>query len=600
MRVHKVAKVKARRVFRTRKRQVGELTDTASKNIDRHVFRRINNFAHVGRFMLAWMLLMLVLIGGVVYQSRVLATFYSSTQPVEGGILNEGMIGTYTNPNPLFASSTVDLSVSRLIFNSILTHDESGALTNDLASSIERSENGLVYTVKLIQGVKWQDGTDFSSRDILYTFKAIQNPDTRSPYNVSWQGVVVEAQDSHTVTFTLPSPLNSFPLSLCVGIVPAHILETTPFEELRSTAFNSAPVGTGPFKLKNVVRLDEFETIEKRQRIELVRNADYFKGRPQLDAYVLYALFDEEEIYEYLASRRIDSAVLNSQPTLAESFKSRYVQEQVPLLAGTYVFFNTSRPPFDSLELRQALTTGTDTEEVIKSLGYPVQAVDSPLLRTHVGYDQSVTQQAYDIAKANQILDSLGWVRSTENNMRYKDNVALEFSLTTLEGSDFAKIASSLQERWKNELGVTLNITTQPPAELQPILLQHEYDLLLYGISLDNDPDVFAYWHSTQAAIDRYNLSMYKSETADRALEAGRSRPDIALRAVKYKPFLEAWQKDAPAFGLYQPPVFFVSTLRIYNFDAQKLNSAADRFYNVHNWQIQTDKLPLIPEETAQ
>lgn len=593
MKIKKFSKVKARRVFRSRKRQVGDLTESASQQIDRHVFRRLNNFAEVGRFMVAWLLLIGVLIGGVVYQTRGLSEYYLSNQPIEGGIMTEAMIGTYTNPNPLFASSTVDVSISKLVFNSVLTYDDNGGLVNDLAASVRRSDDGLTYDVALKKDVLWQDGEKLTADDVVYTYKAIQNPDTRSPYSVTWQAVKVSKLDDLSVRFQLPSPSNSFPVSLTGGILPAHVLEKIPFSELRSTSFNSSPIGSGPFKVSNIVRLDDFASITKRQRVELVKNPIYFKGEPKLEAFVLYALSSEAELKRYLSSRQVDAALFNSNPDLGEENKE-YAVSSIPLLAGTYTFFNTSREPFDNVQLRQALLLGTNTQKLIDQLGYPVQSVKSPLLSSDVGYDPSLVQQSYDKDKANQLLDTLGWVRPADNSTRKKGEKQLELSLTTLDGSDFASIASNLQQMWANDLGIKVNIVTKSPADMQPILLQHTYEALLYGITMGSDPDVYAYWHSSQAVADRYNLSLYKSDAADRSLEAGRSRPEIALRAAKYRPFLEAWRNDVPAIGLYQPPVFYVSRTKIYNFTPKRLNSSAERYYNVHNWQILSSKRPII------
>lgn len=596
MKVKPFNKAKARRVFKNRRRQVDELTDSASRNIDRHIFKRLTNFADVGRFIGAWLLLMMVLIVGVFYQTRSLREYYLSPQPSGGGILSEGMIGTYTNPNPLFASSTVDLSVSKLIFNSLLTYDDNGALVTDLAESITRSDDGLSYTVTLQDSTLWQDGYKVTSDDILYTYTAIQNPDTRSPYNISWQGIKLDKVDERTVKFTLPSPLNSFPLSLTNGIVPAHLLKDVPYEQLRSSTFNASPVGTGPFKLTNVVRIDEFETIKKRQRVELVRNDAYFKGRPELEAFVIYALSDEQDVKEFLDSRQIDTAVYNSSPDLSDGDKQRLTVYSAPLLAGTYLFFNTSKAPFDSPDLRKALVSGTDIHGVLASLGYPVQEVVGPLLSSHVGFDPAITQTNFDVARANQLLDTAGWVKSADQQFRAKDGTSLEVTITTLQGSDFASVASTIQGQWAKDLGIKVNIITKSPADMQPIVLQHGYDVLLYGITLGTDPDVFAYWHSSQAVTDRFNLSMYKSTAADQALEAGRSRPDITLRAIKYKPFLEAWKNDAPALGLYQPPFFYVSNTKIFGFEPRELNGVVDRFNNVHNWQINIADQPIVKE----
>jgi ABC-type transport system substrate-binding protein len=84
----------------------------------------------------------------------------------------------------------------------------------------------------------------------------------------------------------------------------------------------------------------------------------------------------------------------------------------------------------------------------------------------------------------------------------------------------------------------------------------------LYGISLGVDPDVFAYWDSSQASISsqgHLNLSEYKSKAADQALESARTRADAQLRVTKYKAFLTAWTNDAPALALYQPNMLYIS-----------------------------------------
>jgi hypothetical protein len=86
-------------------------------------------------------------------------------------------------------------------------------------------------------------------------------------------------------------------------------------------------------------------------------------------------------------------------------------------------------------------------------------------------------------------------------------------------------------------------------------------------------------------------LSEYKSSQADEALEAGRTRFDPALRAIKYEPFLQAWQTDAPALGLYQPRFLYITREPVSGLTEQSINSAADRFDNVVNWEILTGKV---------
>jgi hypothetical protein len=107
------------------------------------------------------------------------------------------------------------------------------------------------------------------------------------------------------------------------------------------------------------------------------------------------------------------------------------------------------------------------------------------------------------------------------------------------------------------------------------------------------DPDVFVYCDSSQTdpRSARLNLSDYQSSTADTSLEAGRTRLDPSLRIIKYKPFLQAWQTDAPALGLYQPRFLYVVHEKVYGLTEHTLNSDINRFDNVQNWMVRTAKV---------
>ncbi|HXE10117.1 MAG TPA: hypothetical protein VN554_01700, partial [Verrucomicrobiae bacterium] len=128
----------------------------------------------------------------------------------------------------------------------------------------------------------------------------------------------------------------------------------------------------------------------------------------------------------------------------------------------------------------------------------------------------------------------------------------------------------------------------------QSTLTSHGYDAVLNGIAIGVDPDVFVYWDSSQAdvrASHRLNLSEYKSPTADTALEAGRTRIDPALRVIKYKPFLQSWQQDAPAVGLYQPRLLYLTNGPVAGLSDSAISTPTDRFINVQNWEIRQAKV---------
>src|SRR5690606_2587247 len=94
-------------------------------------------------------------------------------------------------------------------------------------------ETGKVYTVKLREDIKWHDGERLTASDVVFTFRSVQNPDARSPYFASWQGISIEAVNDYEVMFTLPNILASFPYSLTMGILPKHKLESVQPSDLR-------------------------------------------------------------------------------------------------------------------------------------------------------------------------------------------------------------------------------------------------------------------------------------------------------------------------------------------------------------------------------
>jgi peptide/nickel transport system substrate-binding protein len=227
------------------------------------------NFVFVRRFVIGWIVIIGLMAVGITLQSQQLDSAYKKALPKQGGAYTEGMVGELTNLNPIFASGDVNHSASRLIFSGLFEYDRSGELQPNLAKDIEIDKSGLKYTVNLRQDVTWHDGDVLDAKDVVYTFKTIQNPATRSPLLESWKDIKIESPDKFVVTFELPNKFAPFINSLTTGIIPEHKLSSLGYEELRTSAFNQAPIGSGPFKFRN---LDASSG-----KLEMINNADYYK-----------------------------------------------------------------------------------------------------------------------------------------------------------------------------------------------------------------------------------------------------------------------------------------------------------------------------------
>ena len=584
-------RLRFKRRVRKSQRQVEGLGQSAEAGLERNFFRRLSNLGAVWRFITAWILLLLILMAGLIVQLQALSSHYQTLQPVAGGTYTEGILGSFTNANPLYATSEVDTAVTHLVFASLFTYNDQNQLVGDLATNYEVDAKGTTYTVHLKPHLSWQDGKPLTADDVVFTYHAIQNPDAQSPLLGSWQGINVTKKDTSTISFVLPTPLSSFPYTMTNGIVPQHILSKLAAAELRSANFNTVnPVGSGPF-MWGALQVESSASNTSRVLIALKPFAQYQGGMPKISSFVVSTFTDKDSLVTALKSRQVNGIVGMDSLPAAVAKDSAVQQYDLLLSAATMAFFNTTNPVLSDAKVRQALVQATDTTAIIKQLGYPTRAVREPLLEGQLGYDPAYAQAPYNPTQAATTLTQAGWAPGADG-IRVKAGKPLAFSLYADDSSEKQIVTRLLQHYWQ-AVGAKVDVRLESDIDLQTSINAHTYGALLHGISIGVDPDVFVYWDSSQMdpRSTRLNFSLYKSATVDNALEAGRTRLDPSLRAVKYKPFLQAWQQDAPALGLYQPRYLYATNEKIYGLNARILNTGADRFNNVQNWMVRTAKV---------
>lgn len=581
-----------KRQLRRSQRQVEDLSLQAEQGLERNLLRRFERLSLVKRFVAGWIGLFVLLLGCLVWQLVNLSAYYQSVQPVPGGIYSEGLQGSFTTANPLYATNPVDTTVSHLVFAGLLKYDDHNHLIGNLASDYSVDTTGKVYTVHLRPGLTWQDGRPLTSADVLFTYQAIQNPDAQSPLQSGWQGINLAAPDDRTVVFTLPNALVSFPHNLTNGIVPAHLLAKVPVADLRTTDFNTAhPVGAGPFSWQTV-QVSGGSPQNAQEQIALLPFDHYALGAPKLKEFVVHAYANLDQLLGDFKNGQLTAiAGLDSVPPQFQNDEA-IVRHHMLLTAGTYVFFKTSTGVLSDVKVRQALVKASDPSAIIARLGYTTRPVREPVLESQLGYDPAYAQVTGDLVAAKSLLDQDGW-QTGARGVRYKNGQPLSFGLAAADTPENKMVVRALQKQWQ-PLGVQVQLQIQGADDFKTTLTTHGYDAVLYGVSIGADPDVFVYWDSSQnnaLSANRLNLSEYASKTADSSLEAGRTRLDPTLRAVKYRPFLQAWQQDAPALGLYQPRYIYLTRGTVYNLDDHSLNTGIDRFANVQNWEVRTAKV---------
>lgn len=579
-------KLRWRKNMRMRKKQAKNFGNVAEDSFNKYIFKRLIRLVQVRRFIISWLGLLIVLGVGVVLQTRALSPYFLETKPISGGTYREGVVGIFTNANPLYAQTDVDTSVSRLVFSGLFTYDIRGQLVSDIAERYELDATETTYTVYLKEGIKWHDGAPLTSKDVVFTFTTIQNPEAKSPLISSWRGITVEAIDDRTITFKLANALSAFPQSLTTGIIPEHILSSVPASQMRSVSYNNQqPIGSGPFSF-NAVEVDTVDS-KTNTRIAFQTNPQYHAGAPQLERFMIRTYQNDDSLVNAFQNNEIDAMVgLEVVPEEINDVSAR--SYSIPLTSQVMVFFKTSQEVLKDQAVRKALVLAVDKKEMFETLSYPLLSTDQPLLSSQIGYNRIYDQVTNNKNEANTVLDNSGWKRNPVSGVRTKDGLPLKFRLFSSSSSELTSLSGNLQKQWR-EIGAEAEVVLQSDDELQSSVATHNYDALMYGISVGADPDVYAYWHGSQGDVrseTRLNLSEYKSTVADKALEAGRTRSDKQNRAIKYRPFLEAWRSDVPALALYQPRFLYISNDKLSGFEYGIVHSSTDRFINVNQWKV--------------
>lgn len=553
------------------------------RHASRFILRRIENVRLVMTEIMIWLAAIALLIAGLGIQYSWNSQGSKKDGAKSGGVYVEGVIGNISTLNPLLAASEPEQAAARLLFSSLYNYDVTGALHTDLAESMTVKDDK-VYTIKLRNAV-WHDGKKLTAEDVVYTINLIKNPQVRSPLRVNWLDISARAIDDSTVEFMLPAVYAGFSHALTFPVIPKHILQSVSPSSMREADFSSNPVGSGPFAVKRV------QTSESTSSTDVVRmepNTKYYGAVSTLSRLELRAYGNESLLVKAVNSGEV-SAASGLSLSAADNIKSKqYSTKHWLLNKGVYLLMNNRSQTLQDARVRQALRYATDTSSIRATVGDNVARLDTPILQSQIAQKLPVAPD-YNLDKAKALLKEAGWTYN-QGQWKGKDGRPLAVAVTTSSGRDeYKKIVDALKQQW-SKLGVDVQLreidtSSTTTSFVQSVLQPRDYDALLYELELGADPDVFAYWHSSQASASGYNFANYSNRTVDNDLVGGRSRTNSALRAAKYIQFVNQWLNDAPAIGLYQSVGSYVLNNGASIVEPRgSLNTMNDRYADVTTW----------------
>lgn len=366
------------------------------------------------------------------------------------------------------AAAAIDEIVYANLFEGLTRIDEKGQVQPDLAESWTVSEDGKVYTFKLHSGVKFHDGTDFSADDVKFSLDRARGENSTNAQKGLFAGIEsVEVVDPATVKITLKAPEGLFAWNMGLGdavIVAPESAETN----------KEKPVGTGPFK---------FESWAKGSSVKLVKSDAYWGDPVALDKVEFRVIPDAAAAVPALLSGDVqafpNAPLGDARPQLEADARLKVV---IGVTEGeTLLAMNNKKPPFDKLEVRQAIASAMDRASIIagngSGLGTPIGSHMSP---ANPAYVDLVNTYPYDVTKAKEYLKSAG----LENGFK---------ATLKLPPVPYARDGGQVIQSELRDIGIEVEIIPVEWADwLTKVFTEKDYDMTIVSHTEANDIDIYS------------------------------------------------------------------------------------------------------------
>jgi len=545
----------------------------SSRKIPNRVqFKYLRRFLNPREHLVIKICLLIILVNAV-YLGIVFFRKHLEATPLPGGQYIEGVVGYPKNINPLYASSRdIDDDLSRLIYSRLFAYDTFGQLAPDIASSYEISSDGREYIIKIRDDVTWHNGGQLKADDVIFTFNLIKDPAYRSSLAASFSGVDISKVDDYTLKFSLSEPYAPFLELLTFGIMPGNIWNNIDANNASLSELNLKPVGSGPYRFKSLVR----NRVGDLKEYRLAVNDNYYGQAPYIKSITFKFYIDYAQAIEALNDGQVDGLsylpLANRAEVLAKNSFFFYDLVRPQVMA---IFFNGDKnKQLADKGIRSALRSALDKDNLVSISSEGIyRRADGPILSFSAAYNPDIMPVQYDPEGAAVALGG--------------KSIAL--TITVVDYGNNLSVAQAVKDYWE-KAGVKVDLKIVSAEQAADLIKSRDFEIILYGQAIGGDPDIYAFWHSSQSGASGLNLAGYRSEAADKLLSEARTSVVLADRIEKYRQFQEILNTDVPAIFLYSPTYTYIHRKSIKGFSGDVLIKPADRFSGIAGWYVRTKK----------
>jgi len=457
--------------------------------------------------------------------------------------LNQALVlagGESTNPRNYDPAATWPSGNEKLVFSGLVSFDPNLNLTPDLAETWDISADGKTYTFHLRANAKFHNGRAVTAQDVIYSWERAASPQLKSDTVLTYLGDIVgvkemyagqadhiagiKALDDHTLQVTIDAPKPYFILKLTFPT--SFIVDKDNVES--GAEWYRTPNGTGPY------RLIEWQSFKQ---ITYQANSDFYLGAPSIP-YVVVNLSQGYNLYD---TGEVDIAGVSSVDRYADPTEPLHNQLHTGVsLCTDYTIFDTTRPPFDDVNVRKAFSMAFNRQQYIDVLysghALPADGLYPPALP---GFNTQLKGLPYDPEQARKLLAESKY----GGPQGLPPIVYTNAGIGTSVGAD----VSALADMWQQNLGVTITIENLEPNFYFDQIYKGIHGQLFSSNWCADYPDPENFADALFHSGAQQNTGGYSNPDLDKLLEAARVERDVTKRIGMYQQAEQILVDDAAA-----------------------------------------------------
>ncbi|WP_026691128.1 ABC transporter substrate-binding protein [Alteribacter aurantiacus] len=473
---------------------------------------------------------------------------------------------------PHFNTSGYDGNVQSVMFPPLVDINPQGEPIPRLAEDWEISEDGKTYTYFLREGLKFDDGTDLTAKDVAFTITLLHDPSYGGGTDITEAQVVggleykegdaedisgIRVVDDRTIEIEVEEP-NARSLTMLGGQVLSEAYYGANYEKGDIDYLSDLhlkPLGAGPF------RFDEYNP---GQHIRYVANEYYYAGKPSVDTFIYRTT--EGDSQQFFQTGELDYSAFPANRDNYELLESmEFANINVYNSSNySYIAFNNESEVFEDPLVRQAFIHGLDRETIIAAhyQGF-AEVANVPVAPTSWAYTDEIEAPTYDPELAKELLEEAGWEEGS-NGIREKDGERLRVYYYTSAGGLGDTLIPIAQENY-SEIGIDLQVEQMDFNALLARVDAGDHDLASFSTTMQPDPHVGVQaFHSTHTGA---TFRGYENDDVDRLIEASVGTNDQDERIEAYHELYQALQDDPPMILLNYNKVLSGTNARVDGFE---------------------------------